>query len=595
MAKKKGRRDNEAQNRQTAKTKQQEEPTDVTVELIENPDSVRIVPLGGMREIGKNMYAYQYRDEIVIVDCGIAFPEENMPGVDVIIPDFTWLTQRRAQIRGLFLTHGHEDHIGAVAWFLREFPDVPVYGNPMTMKLVETKLSDRERGGSKKKAADFKLQVVHSGDTVETGSFKVEFIHVNHSIADASALMIETPVGRIVHSGDFKVDYTPVHGGPIDLNRLAVLGEEGVLALVSESTNVEVPGMTSSEQVVGETFSEIFGQVKGRLFVATFSSNIYRIQQIITAAEEHNRKVAMLGRSMLNAFDAANSLNYIKYKPETIVNMDQIKDLPPDEVLIITTGSQGEPMSALTRIAFSEHRQVQLTEGDTVILSSSMIPGNEKSIYRVINELYKRGAEVYYETLADIHVSGHAYRDELKLMLNLVKPKFFIPMHGEFRHLYKHAQLAKEQHIPDEHIFLLNNGDILTVTEDAAAVTGFTEAAGILIDGSGIGDVDQLVLRDRLRLADDGIVSVYVSIDKEKNTLYKTPDVQAKGFIYESEIEEVIDACQKKIAKFADQRRKKDQPLAGLIRSGVLHNQLRDLLYQRTKRRPMIMISVLEV
>lgn len=577
-------------------------PTEAHPNLFGSESRIKIVPLGGMREFGKNMTAFQWGNDIIVVDAGIGFPDEEMPGVDVIIPDFSWLQNQKDRVRALFLTHGHEDHIGAITWFLREHK-VPVYGTAMTMKLVENKLRDSGRGardqGSTIKNPD--LHTVVDGARVRAGSFNVEFVHVNHSIADACALLIETPVGNIFHTGDFKIDYTPVHGLPIDLNRIAQIGSDGLLAMFAESANVEIDGFSPSEQIVGETFAELFAKIEGRIFVSTFSSNIFRMQQIITAAEQFNRKVAMVGRSMLTAFEAANSLGYLDFDPSTIIDIKEINNYSLDELVIITTGTQGEPMSALTRMAYSQHRDVSIEEGDTVLMSSSMIPGNEKAIFRVINELFKRGANVIYRDLADIHVSGHAYSDEMALMLNLLKPKYFIPAHGEYRHLFRHAQIAKKLGITDDHIFLLNNGDILELNNQYAEVTGYTEAAGVLIDGSGIGGIDDLVLRDRLLLADDGVVAIFVAIDSKNNRLAAEPTILAKGFIYESEINQVIKICHSKIDDFVQQaNRKKNKKgnaksLKSRIDSGQFHQQIRQLLFELTKRRPMLLISTVEI
>ena len=554
---------------------------------------VRLIPLGGMREIGKNCYAYEYGDEIILIDTGIAFPDDNMPGVDVIIPDFSWLEKNRERVKALFLTHGHEDHIGAISWFANTF-DVPIYSLPMTLKLVEIKLRDRGRNKRNRQPLANLIQV-NKGDTITVGSFAVEFIHVNHSIADSCALLISTPAGRILHTGDFKVDFTPVHGDPIDLGRIAEIGNQGLLALVSDSTNVEIPGITSSEQMVGKSFANIFADIKGRILVATFASNIDRIQQIITAAEEHNRKVALLGRSMVNAFEAATDLGYISYHPDTIISADQINNLPPEQLVLITTGTQGEEMSALARMAFSEHRLVKINADDTVILSSSMIPGNEKSIYRVINELYKLGANVIYRSLADVHVSGHAHRDELKLMLSIARPQYFIPMHGEFRQLFEHAQLAREQKIKAENIFLLNNGDVLELSKNYAMINGYVPAGGTLIDGSGIGDIDQSVLQQRLRLADDGVISVHLAVNEVKSSLYCQPQLQASGFIYESDIANIFELCTERIQKFIDRVNSRNQPLSKMLMSDQFKNQLLDFIYNQTGRKPILLISAISI
>lgn len=557
---------------------------------------VKIIPLGGMREIGKNMTLYEYGNDIILVDVGTTFPDDNMPGVELIIPDFTYLRSRAADIRGVFLTHGHEDHIGAIAWFMREF-HCPVYGAPLTAKLVENKLNDNQRGGGNKALkVDPRLHVVKAGDVIRAGAFEVEFIHVNHSIADACALAIHSPEGIIVHSGDFKVDFTPEHGNPIDLHRFAELGEKGVLALFLESTNVEVPGTTPSEKMVGQSFNELFGDITGRIFVATFSSNVFRLQQIITAAEAHKRKVVLLGYSMQKVFEAANSLGYIQYESDTLVEPWDAERFPDHEVVFITTGTQGEPMSALTRMAFSEHRQVNIKEGDTVLLSSSIIPGNERSIYRVINELYKRGAHVIYEKLADIHVSGHAYREELRLLISLTRPQYFIPSHGEFRHLYKNARLAEEQGVPKDQIFILNNGDVLELGKECGYISGFIEeTGGVIIDGSGVGDVDQMVLRERRLLADDGVVTCFIAINAKSNRLAADPDIQALGYIYEADTERVIKSCRQRVQQFTEKARKQKKSLSQELRQNHFRDQIRNELFQQSKRRPVVIISVIEV
>jgi ribonuclease J len=550
---------------------------------------LKIIPLGGMREIGKNLTVYEYDDEIIVVDCGIAFPEEDMPGIDVVIPDFSYLVRNKEKIRGIFLTHGHEDHIGALPWLCKDVK-VPIYGNRLTLELVRLKLEDRGTG-----VTGVTLHPIKDGVVIPAGSFSVEFIHVNHSIADANALAIRSPAGTIFHSGDFKIDYTPINGGPIDLARIAAIGQEGVLAMVCESTNVERPGHSSSESKVGETFADLFGKATGRIMVATFSSNVFRMQQIFTAAERYNRKVALVGRSMISVFNAANSLGYISMRPDTLIDINQLDRYDADEIVIITTGSQGEPMSALTRMAFSEHRRIEILPEDTVIISASPIPGNEKPIYRVINELFKRGAHVIYESLSEIHVSGHAYSGELKLLHSLVRPRYFIPGHGEYRHLYKHAELANQMGVPWENIFLLNNGDMFEYQDGKARIGGFTSAGGVLIDGAGMVDIDNPVLRDRRLMAEDGVVSVFIAVNLSTGEMIGEPDIQARGFFFEIEADRIIRECKKRIDQFARKASGNDKSLSTQIQSGSLRDLLNNLLFERTRRRPIILISVIEI
>ncbi|MCK9177146.1 MAG: ribonuclease J [Clostridiales bacterium] len=553
-------------------------------------NALRVIPLGGMREIGKNMTVFEYGDEIIIIDCGMAFPDTRMPGIDIVIPDFTYLRENQEKIRGIIVTHGHEDHIGALPWFIKEF-DVPIYATPMAMKLIEIKLEN-----FRPKVQSKKLQVIRASETLFIGDFQIEFIHVNHSIADAVSIALHTPVGTVYFTGDFKIDYTPTTVKPIDLGKIAEIGNNGVLALISESTNVERPGHSLSEREVGKAFKEIFSEAKGRIIVATFSSNVFRLQQVISTAEAFGKKVLILGRSMLNVFEAADSLGYLDYEPSTIIDVRSIDSLPPEKVVILATGSQGEPMSALSRLAFSEHRSTEIMEGDTVILSSSMVPGNEEAIFRVINELFMKGADVIYESLAEVHASGHACQDELKQIIALTRPKYFIPSHGEFRMLYRHAELASQMGIPHDAIILLKNGDILEFTEEGQAeFAGYTEGAGILIDGSGMGDVDEYVLRDRLQLADEGVVSVVIVIDAEANRLYSEPVVEARGFIYESEMNHVKSLCQKRVKEIADELWKKKKPLGAHMMSDDIRDKIQKSLFEYTRRRPVVIVSVVAI
>ncbi|MBQ1294444.1 MAG: ribonuclease J, partial [Clostridiales bacterium] len=475
-----------------------------------NTNPVKIIPLGGIGEIGKNMTAFEYNNDIIIVDCGMSFPEENMPGVDCVIPDFTYIRRNKEKLRGILITHGHEDHIGSLPYFLREFK-CPVFGGTMAIELIKLKLQDKNVPFE-----GIKLSTCKNGDIIRLGnSFSAEFIRVNHSIADSYALCINTPVGRIVHSGDFKIDYTPINGKTINLQRLGELGKEGVLMFMCESTNVEIEGFSPSEKHVGEAFSHYFRKAEGRIIVATFSSHVHRMQQIITAAEKYGRHVCLSGRSMVQVFNIANTLGYIDIKPDTLIDIDAIDNYPDNQIVVLTTGSQAEPMSALTRMAYSSHRSVDITKGDTVIISADPIPGNEKPIYRVINELYKKGAHVIYQSLADVHVSGHAYRDELMMLHTLIKPKFFIPVHGEYRMLCLHKEMAEGLGMNEDNISILENGAVLELTEDEAKITDHVPAAPVLIDGTGTVDADDRVLTDRIHLSEDGCLAIAITVNED--------------------------------------------------------------------------------
>ena len=550
--------------------------------------TLRMIPLGGMCEIGKNMTAYEYGNDIIIVDCGQIFPDETMPGVDAVIPDFTYVLQNRDRVRGIFITHGHEDHIGGLPYLMREFK-APIYGGKMAVELLKYKLDDRVPGLTK----SCTLRAVEAGEVVRAGCFSVEFIHVNHSIADAFMFAIRTPIGTIVHSGDFKIDYTPISGDIMDLQRIAQIGREGVLLFVCESTNIEVPGFSKSERHVGESMADMFKDAQGRIFVATFSSNVSRLQQIFTAAERHGRKVALVGRSMLNVFNAANNLGYIQMKPDTLIEISQVDKLPPEQVCIISTGSQGEPMSALTRIAFNNHRELEIQAGDTVIISASPIPGNEKPIYKVINELYKRDAKVYYSALADVHVSGHASQEEIKLVHSLVRPKFFIPAHGETRMLYQHAELAHKLGVPFENIFILANGDIFEISKGSARVTGFTNGEAVLIDGASKGEVDNSVLRERKLLSDDGVVSIALAVSRKSGAMMAQPVVSAMGFLYDSEHQKIEAACRQHAANMVTRTIASGKKVRDSIPQ--MQSQMRSFLYEKTKRRPVVLINLIEV
>ncbi len=548
---------------------------------------LKVIPLGGLDQIGKNITVFEYDDNIVILDCGLAFPDEEMFGVDLVIPDITYLQKNRDKIKAIVLTHGHEDHIGALPYVLKEI-NVPVYGTKLTLGLLENKL--KEHGLLRK----VKLNTVRQGSIIQIGTFKVEFIRTNHSIADAVAIAFHTPVGIIVHTGDFKVDYTPIEGEMIDLARLGTLGEKGVLALLADSTNVERPGYTMSEKTVGETFNKIFERSNKRILVATFASNIHRIQQIINAAVLYGRKVAVCGRSMLNVLSTSMELGYLNMPENTLIDVDQIDKYNDNQIVIITTGSQGEPMSALTRMAFSDHRKVDIVEGDLVIISAHPIPGNEKLVSRVINELFKKGADVIYETLADVHVSGHACQEELKLIHRLIKPKYFIPVHGEYRHLKQHARLAADLGLAKENIFVMDNGEVLELSENTAQITGSVEAGQVLVDGLGVGDVGNIVLRDRKHLAEDGLIVVIATLTGDKASVLMSIDVISRGFVYVREAEVLMDQV-KNVAKNAVENCQEKSIRDWATIKSKIKNDLNIYLYGRTKRKPMILPVIIEV
>lgn len=552
--------------------------------------AVRVIPLGGLGEIGKNMTLIEYGNDMLIIDCGMAFPEENMPGIDAVIQDYSYVLQNRNRIRGVFVTHGHEDHIGALPYLMKDLK-CPIYGGKLTIELIRGKLIDRGSG-----LKGIPLHTVTAGEVIPAGNtMSVEFIRVNHSIADAFALAVRTPAGTIFHTGDFKIDFTPIDGEPIDLKSFARYGEEGVLLLMQESTNVEISGNSPSELQVGESFQRIFKNTPGRILIATFSSHVHRMQQIFTAAEKFDRKVALVGRSMLNVFSAANSLGYIKMKPDTLIDINDINLYPPDKIVILTTGSQAEPMSALTRMAFSSHRMVEIKKGDTVIISAHPIPGNEKSIYRVINELFRLGAHVIYEDLADVHVSGHAYKNELMLIYQLIQPKFFMPIHGEYRMLFRHAKMVQSLGMPWEDTFILNNGDILECTKDKAKISGYVNADAVLIDGSGMAEMGNRVLLDRRLLAGDGVVSVSLVIDKNRNQLLAQPVLQTLGFLFESDPSQITKECSAMIKTYLTRTASQNKNIAATAASGQLKDTVRNFLYEKTKRRPLIMVSVTQI
>ncbi|AEF94328.1 Ribocuclease J [Desulfotomaculum nigrificans CO-1-SRB] len=546
-----------------------------------------VIPLGGLGEIGKNMTAVRFGENIVLIDCGLMFPEEEMLGIDIVIPDITYLLENKELVRGILLTHGHEDHIGALPYVLKQI-NVPVYGSKLALGLVQGKLKEHNI------LDEVKLYTVKPRDTVHIGPFKVEFIRVSHSIPDAMALAIHTPVGTVLHTGDFKIDQTPVDGEVIDFHKFAQLGEKGVLVMMSDSTNVERPGYTMSERVVGNTFDETFRNAEERIIIATFATNVHRLQQAILVAHKYGRHVAVVGRSMVNVMTVAAELGYLQIPEGTLIELDEAARLPKNKVVLLTTGSQGEPMSALTRIAMSDHRQVEIMPGDTVIISATPIPGNEKLVARIIDQLFKLGAKVIYEGVSGIHVSGHPSQEELKMMINLIRPKFFIPVHGEYRMLKKHADLAKELGIPSENIFVAENGQVLEFTRRYGRVAGRVTSGKVLVDGLGVGDVGNIVLRDRKQLSQDGILIVVVTMDKETNQVIAGPDIVSRGFVYVRESEILMEEAKMKVKTALEKCNHR-----GVFEWAAIKSQVRDdlgkFLYERTRRRPMILPIIMEV
>lgn len=549
---------------------------------------IKIIPLGGLGEIGKNITLYEYDGDMILVDCGMSFPDEETPGIDIVIPDFTYILENKDKIKALFVTHGHEDHIGAIPYLLRNF-NLPIYATRLTIGLIEGKLKEHRLLG------EAKLNVVKPGESVKLGKFNVEFIHVNHSIPDAVGFAIKTDGGIVVQTGDFKIDTTPIDDQVIDFARFAELGKQGVLALLSDSTNAERPGFTQSEHIVGHSLSTLFQKAgKHRIIVATFSSNIHRIQQIIDEAVRCKRKVCVSGRSMINVVAVASELGYLNVPEGVLIELDEIKNYRNDQIVVVTTGSQGEPLSALHRIAFSEHRQFEIIPGDVFIISATPIPGNEKLVDKVINELIKRGADVVYERMYDVHVSGHACAEELKLMMSLVKPKYFIPVHGEQKHLYKHSVLASTMGIPDENIIISHNGNVIEISEKGIKTKDTVQAGRVLVDGLGVGDVGSIVLRDRKHLAQDGIIVVTVAIDGVTREVVSGPDVISRGFVFVKESEELMSNIDRLVCDILEDcyiRNIRDfNGIKTKIKDGVAK-----FLYTKTHRSPMILPVILEV
>lgn len=551
-----------------------------------NNKKLKIIPLGGLEEVGKNITAFEYGNDIILADCGVAFPSDDMLGIDLVLPDFTYIIKNRDRVRGLVLTHGHEDHIGAVPYLLKNFA-LPIYGTRLTLALVNNKLKEHN--------IKARLNTVEAGDTVKLGCFGVEFIRVNHSIADSCALAISTPVGMVVHTGDFKIDHTPVDGGKFDLQRFGELGKNGVKVLMCESTNAESHGYTMSEKSVGDIIGKIFQETnKQRIMVATFSSNIHRIQQIINFAEKQNRKVAIMGRSMVNAVKTSRELGYINCGDDMFIDIQQIKDFPDERIVIITTGSQGEPMAALSRMAASEHRQIEIKPNDKIIISASPIPGNEKTVAKVISALMKKGAEVIYEKIMDIHVSGHAKQEEIKIIHSLVNPEYLVPIHGEYKHLKSHKDLAVSCGFDKDNVFIMSNGDVLELGKKDAKINGTVPAGRTLVDGLGIGDVGNIVLRDRKLLSEDGLIIVVVGIDRECGIIITGPDIISRGFVYVRESENLMDEARDivktELFSFSEKELKDWNYVKGSIR-----DCLREYVWQTTKRSPMILPVIMEV
>ncbi len=546
---------------------------------------LKIIPLGGLEQIGLNITAFEYEDSIIVVDCGLSFPEDEMLGIDLVIPDVTYLKDNIDKVKGFMITHGHEDHIGALPYILKEI-NVPVYATKLTMGIIENKLREHELMNTTKR------KVVKFGQSINLGQFRIEFIKTNHSIVDAAALAIYSPAGIVVHTGDFKVDYTPVFGDAIDLQRFAEIGKKGVLALMCDSTNAERPGFTPSEKTVGKTFDTLFSEHSDtRIIIATFASNVDRVQQIINSAYKFGRKVVVEGRSMVNIIETASTLGYLNIPDQTLIDVEQLKNYPNEKTVIITTGSQGESMAALSRMAGSIHKKISIVPGDTVIFSSNPIPGNEKAVTNVINELLMKGADVIFQ---DVHVSGHACQEEIKLLYTLLHPKYAVPVHGEYKHLKAQAKIAKELGIDKEDIFILHSGDVLEISDEKAEVTGRVPVGAILVDGLGVGDVGNVVLRDRQYLAEDGIIIVVLALDSYNSQLVSGPDIVSRGFVYVRESDELLEEARLLVDGAVEGCLEKGQTDWGKLKS-TIKDVLSEYVWKKTKRRPMILPIIMEV
>jgi len=553
-----------------------------------NNQKVQIIPLGGLGEIGKNMYVIRYNNSLLVIDAGLKFPEDEMLGVDVVIPDVSYLVEHKQEIKAILLTHGHEDHIGALPYILPHLEGIPLYGTRLTLGLVEVKL--REHG----LLHNTKMNTIKPGGSLHLPPFEVEFFRTNHSIPDSVGVSVNTPAGRIVHTGDFKFDQTPVNGLIMDYNRLTSYGNDGVLVALSDSTNAERPGVTFSEKEVGESISEIFRTAPARIIVATFASNVHRIQQVIDAAERYGRKVSVVGRSMVSVVNIALELGYLRIKPDTLVEIEEINRLPAEKIVLISTGSQGEPMSALTRMSMAEHRKVEIVPDDTVVIAASAIPGNERLINRTIDNLFKRGANVIYEQVSGVHVSGHASQEELKMMLNFLRPRYFVPIHGDYRHLIHHAKLAENVGIPKQNIFVVENGNVLEFSAHGGRVVRDVNASMVFVDGLGIGDVGNIVIRDRQILSQDGIVIVVLTISKQDGQVIAGPDIVSRGFVYVRESEELLEEAKNIIANnlsgLSRQQRGEWTAIKNTVKETTSH-----YLWEKTGRRPMILPIIMEV
>lgn len=575
------------QTRTKANTRKTKKGTAKQEDFRFKPSSLKIIPLGGLHEIGKNITVFEYENDIIIVDCGLAFPEDDMLGIDLVIPDISYLEKNKDKIRALIITHGHEDHIGAIPYLLKKI-NVPIYATRLTCGLIRNKLEEH------KLVKSTKLVEVKQGEVVKAGKFSVEFIRSSHSIPDSVALAIKSLAGTVIHTGDFKIDYTPIDGQIMDFGRLAELGNEGVLALMSDSTNSERKGYTMSEKTVGDVFERLFQGCRKRIVVATFASNVHRVQQIVNCAVRYNRKIAVCGRSMINMINTARELDYIKVPDNVFIDIDMIKNYTDDQLVIITTGSQGEPMSALTRMASGEHRKVQITPDDLIIISANPIPGNEKLVSKVIDDLMQIGAEVVYSSLADVHVSGHACQEEQRLMLALVKPKYFLPVHGEYRQLKAHAETAEEMGIDKDNIFMLTNGRVLEMNQEEAKFTTSVQSGRVLVDGLGVGDVGNIVLRDRQHLSQDGLIIIVMTMDSATGEIVAGPDVISRGFVYVRESENLMENVKAVIRNEIEKCERNHITDWSTIKSNLRDN-LKDYIAQKTKRNPMILPIIMEV